>query len=97
MGNLNANAEALRAHASLCEGLATALDTTALDTGTAPACPETAQPTAAAVAALHASFDAVGSALAGRMRATATAVHATADGLDTHERNSADRLRATDR
>ena len=89
MGTLNANTEALRAHATLCEGLATDLGV-----GTAPAYPRAFQATAAAVGALHESVDAVRSALTDRMRATATAVHTTADGLDAHERNSEDLLRS---
>lgn len=87
MGTLNANTEALRVHAELCEGLAVDLGA-----ATAPACPGTFQTTTAAVAALHESVGIARATLTARMSATAAAVHATAAGLDAAEQDSADRL-----
>ncbi len=89
MGRLDANPDALRRHATLCDSLATELGS-----GTAPACPDSFQATAAAVAAAHGSFAIARSTVVDRMRSTAAAVQANADGLEAGEENSAARLRS---
>ena len=89
VGRLNADSEALRAHATLCDGLAADLVA-----GTAPACPSTFQATTASVAALQTSVATARSAMVNRMQSTAAAVHATAAGLDAHETTSATALRS---
>lgn len=89
MGTINVNPDALRAHAGVCEGLAADLGI-----GTAPPCVDGSfQATATAVAALHASFASARSAMVNRMASTAAAFHASADGFEAREQNSAVRLR----
>ncbi len=90
MGRLDANPDALRRHATLCERLATELGG-----GTAPACAGSFQASATAVAAMHGSFATARSTVVDRMRSTAAAVQANADGLEAGERQSAARLRWT--
>lgn len=89
MGRLDANPDALRRHATLCESLANELRNS-----TAPACSDSFQATAAAVAAVHGSFAVARSTVVDRMRSTATAARANADGLEAGEQNSATRLRS---
>lgn len=73
----------------MCEGLAADLGA-----DTAPPCAGGSfQATAAAVAALHASFASARSAMVDRMHFTAAAFHASADGFEASEQHSAIRLR----
>lgn len=90
MGRLDASPDALRRHAALCEGLAAELGS-----GTAPACAGNFQATAAAVTAMHGSFAVARSTAVDRLRSTAAAVQASADGLEAGEQDSAARLRSS--
>lgn len=90
VGNLEVPASALRAQATLCEGLAAELGG-----ATAPGCPaHPHQATTAAVAALHGAVDVARTAMGTRMRSTATSIRTAASGFDDHETASAAALRA---
>lgn len=90
VGDIEVSPEALRVHATLCEGLATDLNAS-----TAPGCPaHPHQATTAAVAAVHVLADIARAAMATRMRSTATAVHTAADGFTDQETTAVAALRS---